>query len=95
MEIVRAYLEVDQLRLGVRLTGEIDMDDASQNVPIPVPSIQPLVENAIKHGVARSSEPGYARIRSHWGSERLCVSVENSRSAFQLTLQEPEPAYRM
>ena len=80
MEIVRAYLEVEQLRLGDRLKVEIDVDDDSQHVPIPVLSVQPLVENAIKHGVARSSAPGYVRIRSHRVSERLYISVENSRS---------------
>ena len=80
MEIVRAYLEVEQLRLGDRLKVEIDMDDASQRVPIPVLSVQPLVENAIKHGVAQSSAPGYVRIRSHQVSQRLYISVENSRS---------------
>jgi hypothetical protein len=80
MEIVRAYLEVEELRLGDRLKVEVDIDDASQHVPIPVLSVQPLVENAIKHGVARSSEPGYVRIKSHRVSERLYISVENSRS---------------
>ena len=81
MEIVRAYLEVEQLRLGDRLKVEVDIDDACQHVPIPVLSVQPLVENAIKHGVARSSEPGYVRIRTYRGAERLFISVENSGSA--------------
>src|SRR5262249_52296022 len=52
LQIVRAYLEVEQLRLGERLHVEIQMDDSALNVPIPVLSVQPLVENAIKHGVA-------------------------------------------
>ena len=50
IEIVRAYLEVEQSRLGSRLSVEIQVDDAALGVTIPVLSIQPLVENAIKHG---------------------------------------------
>jgi len=80
MEIVRAYLGVEQLRLGNRVKVEIDIDEASQHVPIPVLSLQPLVENAVKHGVARSSEPGYLRIKGEQLSERIRISVENSGS---------------
>ena len=47
---------------------------------IPVLSIQPLVENAIKHGVAPRSEPGYVRIHAECSGDRLRVSVENSAS---------------
>ncbi len=80
MEIVRAYLEIEQLRLGERLTLQIEMDDAARDVPIPVLSVKPLVENAIKHGVARSIEPGFVRIRSELRGEQLRISVENSGS---------------
>jgi len=49
MQIVRAYLEVEKSRLGERLAVQILLDDAVLPVSIPVLSIQPLVENAIKH----------------------------------------------
>jgi hypothetical protein len=78
MEIVRAYLEVEQNRLGERLTVQIEVDDAALLVPIPVLSIQPLVENAIKHGVAQRTEPGFVRITATQGGEGLRVTVENS-----------------
>ena len=59
------------------------MDDAALEVPIPVLSIQPLVENAIKHGIAQSAEPGYVRVRIERvrieaGGEELRIVVENS-----------------
>jgi LytS/YehU family sensor histidine kinase len=47
-------------------------------VVIPVLSIQPLVENAIKHGVAQRTDPGYIRIRAALQSGDLRVTVENS-----------------
>jgi two-component system LytT family sensor kinase len=78
IEIVRAYLEVEQLRLGERLRLEVHVDHGAGDVPIPVLSIQPLVENAIKHGVAQSSESGYVRIKCELHVQQLRVSVENS-----------------
>jgi two-component system, LytTR family, sensor kinase len=80
MQIVRAYLEVEQSRLGKRLRVEIDVADAALEMPIPVLSIQPLVENAIKHGIATSSEPGYVRIQTGFRDEQLRIVVENSSS---------------
>jgi len=79
MQIVRAYLEVEQSRLGNRLRVDIDVADAALETPIPVLSIQPLVENAIKHGIALSSEPGYVRIHAGFHDEQLRILVENSR----------------
>ncbi len=63
MQIVRAYLEVEQLRLGDRLTVEFHVDESALSLLVPVLSVQPLVENAIKHGVAQSAEPGYVNVR--------------------------------
>jgi hypothetical protein len=80
MQIVRAYLEVEQSRLGNRLQTDIQVDDAALQIPIPVLSIQPLVENAIKHGLALRTEPGYVRIQVQRGAEELRILVENSSS---------------
>jgi len=78
MQIVRAYLEVEQSRLGDRLAVQIQVDDAALPVLIPVLSNQPLVENAIKHGVAQRIEPGYVRIAATHNQDGLRVTVENS-----------------
>jgi LytS/YehU family sensor histidine kinase len=78
MQIVRAYLEIEQLRLGGRLNVEIQIDEAALDVPIPALSVQPLVENAIKHGIAPRTEPGYVRIQVELGREEVAIIVENS-----------------
>ena len=78
MRIVQAYLEVEKARLGDRLEIAVQADDAALAVPIPVLSIQPLVENAVKHGIAPRPEPGYVRIRAARQGESLRVTVENS-----------------
>jgi len=78
MKIVRAYLEIEQLRLGPRLDVRIAIDEAALQVLIPVLSVQPLVENAVKHGIAPRSEPGYVQIQGQLRGGQLQVSVENS-----------------
>ena len=80
MQIVRAYLELEQCRLASRLDVQIEVDDAALEIPIPALSIQPLVENAVKHGVALRIEPGYVRITAQCRNEELRISVENSAS---------------
>ena len=59
---------------------DIQIDPGALQIPIPVFSIQPLVENAIKHGVARRSERGHVRISITHTTGELRISVENSGS---------------
>jgi hypothetical protein len=80
MQIVRAYLELEQCRLASRLDVQIEVDDAALQIPIPALSIQPLVENAVKHGVALRIEPGYVRIKARCRDQELRITVENSAS---------------
>lgn len=76
--IVRAYLEIEELRLGPKLRSEIEVDDEALAAEVPVLSIQPLVENAIKHGVALRQSPGFVRIRIRKHADRVAVEISNS-----------------
>lgn len=87
LAIVRAYLEIEKLRLGTRLRSEIDVDDNILQAEVPVLSIQPLVENAVKHGVAVSQSPGFVRLRIRRQGSEISVEISNS-GAFV----ESEPA---
>ncbi len=60
LEFLQKYLEIEQTRFHDRLTVEVDVDPASLDARLPNLLLQPLVENAIKHGV--SSRPGAGRI---------------------------------
>jgi len=78
MKIVRAYLEIEALRLGQRLQTRIEVDPKALPVEVPVLSIQPLIENAVKHGVAKSSEKGFVHLQITTVGPDLCVNIMNS-----------------
>ncbi len=80
MRIVSAYLEFEQLRLGSKLTAQIDVEDSALQAEVPVLSIQPLVENAVKHGVAGRAGNGFVRLRIRVVEEAVRVEVSNSGS---------------
>jgi two-component system, LytTR family, sensor kinase len=78
MKIVRAYLEIEALRLGPRLQTRLEVDSDALPVEVPVLSIQPLVENAVKHGVAKSSGKGFVHLKITTAGPNLCVDITNS-----------------
>jgi LytS/YehU family sensor histidine kinase len=87
LTIVRAYLEIEELRLGGKLATEIDVDKSVLRVEIPILSIQPLVENAVKHGVASRPGVGFVRLSIRRSEARITVEVCNSGE-----FSEPPPA---
>jgi len=78
LQIVRAYLEIEKVRLGNRLEVDIQVEEAALGTPIPVLSVQPLVENAVKHGIAQRADAGFVRIRAQLAGGELRISVVNS-----------------
>lgn len=73
----RLYLAIEQVRFPERLRIEIDLPPALAGVPVPGLILQPLVENAIKHGVARSRVPVTVAIRARAAGDRLEIVVED------------------
>ena len=78
LRIVRAYLEIEQLRLGAKLRTEINVDESARHAGIPLLSVQPLVENAVKHGVAPKTGSGFVRLDITTRQDVLTVIVSNS-----------------
>jgi LytS/YehU family sensor histidine kinase len=78
LTIVRAYLEIERLRLGNKLLTEIDVDDSTLSAEVPVLSIQPLVENAVKHGVACRSGIGFVRLYIRKRGDQITIEICNS-----------------
>ncbi|HLK63315.1 MAG TPA: sensor histidine kinase [Bryobacteraceae bacterium] len=78
LKIIRSYLDIERLRLGPRLRISIEVDPEAERTLIPILSIQPLVENAIKHGVSISPDEGWLRISAKLDGRQLVVLVEDS-----------------
>ncbi|MGH8855804.1 MAG: sensor histidine kinase [Telluria sp.] len=72
---VRDYLELEQLRLGERLHVEWDLDDDAGDHPLPALSLQPLVENSIKHAFNPHSRPGILQIRTRRDAHSGALSM--------------------
>lgn len=64
LRFVRDYLELESLRLGARLRVDWELDDAAGRCSLPALSLQPLVENSIKHAFNPHSRPGRLLIRT-------------------------------
>ncbi|HEV7499815.1 MAG TPA: histidine kinase, partial [Vicinamibacteria bacterium] len=77
LTVARTYLAIEALRLGARLCVEEGVDEAARSCRLPPLLLQPLVENAIRHGIATCPEGGVLRIEARTDGQRLRISVEN------------------
>jgi LytS/YehU family sensor histidine kinase len=67
------------VRFGARLQVETDVADAAAGVEVPALLLQPLVENAVRHGVAGLIEGGTVRITAERAGSQVVVTVVNPR----------------
>ena len=77
LAFVDAYLAVEQYRLGSRLTVRTDLAAGVEAARLPTLILQPLVENAVRHGVAPSRRACTLQIRAALADQRLDLSVED------------------
>jgi two-component system sensor histidine kinase AlgZ len=77
LALARSYLEVEQVRFGARLQFSEDIQDSCQDCAVPVLLLQPLVENAVKHGIAGLVEGGAIRLSVERLGPDVRVAVEN------------------
>jgi signal transduction histidine kinase len=77
LDLVRNYLAIEQIRFGERLKIEWEVDASVEGVEIPTLLLQPLVENAIKHGIAQVMEGGTIRIAASVRGAFAEIHVEN------------------
>lgn len=78
LELLRSYVAIQKVRFGERLRVEWDLAGADLDRPVPVLLLQPLVENALTHGVGRSREGGTVVVRAHSSEVGLSLEVEDS-----------------
>jgi LytS/YehU family sensor histidine kinase len=77
LALTNMYLDVEQARFGNRLRLVRDIDPACDGCEVPALLIQPLVENAVKHGIAMMAEGGEILISGHRDRDLLRFSVSN------------------
>lgn len=88
MENVEAYLELERLNFEDRLAVEYDID--ADDFLVPALSVQPLVENAVRHGIGTYEMGGTVRISAHRADGRICIEIIDDGSGKSSLTQRQE-----
>ena len=78
LAFIQSYLDIEQVRFQDRLEITYDIDEKALNCQVPGFILQPLVENAIKHGLARQTSEGRIKVSARLVEERLLLSVADN-----------------
>jgi hypothetical protein len=85
IDFLRRYLEIEQMRYEERLTVEWQIDAATLGVRVPNLILQPIVENALKHGISRNTSAGVLRISTRQEDGKLAMKVVDNGPGPQRT----------
>lgn len=78
LSLVRAFLAVEKVRFGARIQMQENIDASTLDAPVPPLLLQPLVENAIVHGISNLVDGGWIRLEIQRRGATLAITVENS-----------------
>ncbi len=78
LNFVRRYLEIQQTRFGDKLRIEEDIEPTVLDCLVPTLLLQPLVENAIRHGIEPADNAGLLRLTGHRNNGKLILTVEDN-----------------
>jgi signal transduction histidine kinase len=78
LDFIRPYLEIEQARLGPRLKVQMDVEPEALDAYVPNFILQPLVENAIRHGISPRPGPGCITIRAERRGGQLALEVRDN-----------------
>lgn len=85
VELLRAYLDLIAVRMGSRLSYRIDMPSALGALPLPPMLLQPVVENAIKHGLEPKIDGGLVTVGARRDGDALILDVTDNGLGFRTT----------
>jgi signal transduction histidine kinase len=77
LEFLSKYVQIEQTRFGDRLVVQFDVEPSALDAQVPHLILQPLVENAIKHGVAKRAGPGHIAISARRDGDKLHLEVRD------------------
>ena len=78
MRLVEQYLDIQHVRFGDRLEVAVELAPEAAGARVPPLIVQPLVENALLHGLAHRVEPGRVSVRAHRDGEWTAIEVEDN-----------------
>jgi LytS/YehU family sensor histidine kinase len=78
LDFLERYLEIEKTRFRERLNVEMDIAPETLQARVPNLVLQPLVENAIRHGVERHARPGKIILRAHRQNGELQLEVQDN-----------------
>jgi len=78
VDLILAYLRIMQARFGGRLRCDIHVDAALRELPCPAMLLQPLVENAIRHGIEPAKDGGAIELHARRAGDRIEIVIEDS-----------------
>jgi len=82
LALTERYLEIEQIRLGDRLTTDVDVEPRALDALVPLFVLQPLVENAVRHGVASRTAGGRVLLHARASGGELRIDVEDDGPGF-------------
>jgi two-component system LytT family sensor kinase len=78
LELLRAYLEIEQVRFSNRLAVHYEIDPAALPARLPPFLLQPLAENAVRHGIAKVAGGGSVTVRARRPGAEVLIEIDNS-----------------
>ena len=78
LSFLERYLAIEQVRFSDRLQVRFDVDDALRDALVPALLLQPLVENALRHGIAKRADSGVVEVSAHRDGEALVLTVSDN-----------------
>ena len=77
VELARRYLDIEHWRLGERLRVDWQLPEPLPAISLPILTLQPLVENAVRHSIERQAGPGPIRVECQAGRQSVSLVIEN------------------
>ena len=79
---VNSYLVIQKARFGEKLSVEQEIEPELLKIRVPAFTLQPIIENAVKHGISNMLGPGIVRICGYRDADKIVISIEDNAGAF-------------
>jgi len=90
LEFIDRYLAIQRMRFADRLESRTEIQPGVENALLPTLILQPLVENAVVHGIAAQAEKGVVTLRAERVGDRLVLTVSDTGRSADKAIQRPD-----